>query len=295
MSNNVSSVFPPNPRFPVPEGELSVNIYGYTPSKVLGFVGVIVFILTLIAHIFWLFKYRSTRTFQALVAFTCACEAVGYGARLAAAGNPYLLISFILQYFFIVVSPVFLSAALYWALSVIIRSKPDFQRLSPLSPKLILAIFCFFDAITIVAQVLGAAFIGAAESAEGRGDEPFITAENSSLAVQSAAFLVFLIIFAIFIARLQKASLIGRAPHQADPVLLATLMGTSLLIYMRTLFRLAESAPGLLSYIARNQTLFGVFESMPIMLVVLWWAVIPLGRFTESLRAQGRDPEKTHI
>ncbi|KAK0536350.1 hypothetical protein OC842_002025 [Tilletia horrida] len=321
-----------NPRVPTPEGEISINIYGYTPSLALGLVCCIVFFIGLVLHIVWLVKYRSTRTFEALIVLACLMEIVGYAARIAASKNPFVLNSFVLQYFFIVISPIFLSAALYWALAVLIRARTEYRELSPIGPRLLIAIFVFFDVATILAQVVGAAFVGASESQLGRGEKPFISPDGANdivtggLAVQSAAFLVFLAILAVFLFRLYASGLVSAAPSssaagkhhsgsaryasaeesasstvngtpaagpssaapgatRSQPKLSATLLwtltGTALLIYMRTLFRLAESAAGLVSYIARDQALFGVFESMPIMLAVLWWGVLPLGRTTD--------------
>ncbi|CAD6913401.1 unnamed protein product, partial [Tilletia laevis] len=282
------ATFPRNPKDPVPSDEISVNIYGYEPSIVLGIVGSVVFFVGLVLHLVWFGRYKSSRTFQALLAFGCALEVVGYGARTAASQNPFVLNSFVLQYFFIVCAPIFLSAALYWALSVIIRSRPEYRALSPIGPRLLLGVFIFFDVVTIVAQVVGAAFVGVSESQSGKGQKPFITPEQSNnivvggLAVQSAAFLVFLLLFLIFVYRLQRHNYLSSQTTGPNKLMLLTLAGTALLIYIRTLFRLAESAGGLLSYIATNQTLFGVFETLPIMLSVLWWGVVPLGRFTDA-------------
>ncbi|KAE8250600.1 hypothetical protein A4X13_0g4576 [Tilletia indica] len=293
--DNFFSPFPLNPKDPVPDNEIGINIYGYTPSLALGVVGCVVFFVSLVVHLVWLVRYKSTRTFEALVALTCLLEVIGYGARTAASQNPFVLISFILQYFFIVCAPIFLSAALYWALSVLIRSRAEYRALSPIGPKKLLAIFIFFDVATIVAQVVGAAFVGVSESKLGRGEKSFITPEQSNnvvvggLAVQSAAFLVFLILFALFVLRVSRSNI----PNKPSPLLVITLAGTALLIYLRTLFRLAESAAGLGSYIAREQVLFGVLETLPIMLSVLWLAVLPLGRFTDVRRDElGADGEK---
>ncbi|KAK0563553.1 hypothetical protein OC861_004739 [Tilletia horrida] len=281
-----------NPKFPLPDGEISINIYGYTPSIILGIVGIVVFLIGLVAHTFWLFKYRTTRVFEALVAWTCLMEVVGYGGRAAASKNPFLLNPFIIQYFFIVVAPVFLAAALYWALSVIIRSRPAYRSLSPLGPRMLIAVFVIFDVLTIFAQVVGAAFIGASESQSGRGKVPFISPDNANniviagLAVQAAAFLVFLLIFVFFFVRLYGKNSPITASERPNPKMFVTILVAGVLIYMRTLFRLAESAQGLISQISRNQALFGVFETMPIMLTVLILAAFPLGRFTDFNKAR---------
>lgn len=71
---------------------------------------------------------------------------------------------------------------------------------------------------------------------------------------------------------------------------MGVLLYTSLLIFLRTLFRLAESAPGPTSRIASSQTLFACLESLPVMLAIVAWASVPvharLTRQQERLEGQ---------
>lgn len=111
-------------------GETSVNIYGYTPWLALGIVSIVIFGIALIAHISYaiiagLQGRRGRRekadshagdtsisaversghivTFETLFSFGCAMEVVGYGFRTASSTNPFVLTSFVLNYFMIVV------------------------------------------------------------------------------------------------------------------------------------------------------------------------------------------------
>lgn len=77
-------------------------LLGYVPSLVLGIVALVCFGLLLGAHLFLLVRHRAARTFQALLAFGCAMEVVGYGFRLASHYKPFKVINFIIQYFMIV-------------------------------------------------------------------------------------------------------------------------------------------------------------------------------------------------
>jgi hypothetical protein len=83
-------------------GEAGIVIYGYVPSLVLAVTAVVLFGLLLLAHVFLFFKYKTTRTFQFLLAFGCAMEIVGYGMRVASHGRPFVVMFFVLNYFMIV-------------------------------------------------------------------------------------------------------------------------------------------------------------------------------------------------
>ncbi len=137
-------------------------------------------------------------------------------------------------------------------------------------------------------QVAGAASIGVAES-NGRDPGPANDAVTAGLAVQTAAFLVFIIVFLVVIARL-----VSRARHASpdapqDPTkptnsafrdarwMFATLFATAILVQLRTAFRLAESAQGVGGRLSGNETFFGCLEFLPLVLgvvglLVLEWA-----------------------
>lgn len=64
--------------------------------------------------------------------------------------DPYLLVYFVVQYFFIVVAPVFLAAAIYFAFGRLILLVGS---ASPVRPRLIFGIFLAFDIVTTIIQV----------------------------------------------------------------------------------------------------------------------------------------------
>lgn len=198
---------PLNPHQPPRDGETGINIYGYIPSQSLSIAALVLFSLVVLGNLTWAITYgKRTRAYHLLIAFAGAMEIVGFAFRLRSHSNPYLLIPFVLQYFMIVVAPVFFSAAIYLSLSIIITSHPpSAQALPPkLTPRRILATFVTFDVLTTILQVVGAALIGVAYSKLADGEKPPLTPEQANriltagLAVQTAAFGVFVGIFAAF-------------------------------------------------------------------------------------------------
>lgn len=206
---------------------------------------------------------------------TCIFEIVGYAFRLRSSpppvGNPYAVINFVIQYFFIVVAPVFLSAGIYTTITSLIALMG--QGLSPLglSRKTILGVFVTADVLATVVQVAGAALIGVAQS--NRKDPT--TANNillAGLVFQVFSFLVFLILLAIFIVNARKAA-VSRG-EGGMMRFTAAVVGSSLLVYLRTIFRLAETAEGIGGYASSHEAFFGALEFAPVVLAVGilgWW------------------------
>lgn len=109
----------------------------------------ILFSLLFAVHLWQAARYRN---------WYLLCFSVGelhISRSLSAKVNPYNLIYFIIQYFFIVTAPVFLSAGIYTILSALIHRLGREHSLLP--PKVILWIFMTSDAIATVAQIAGAA------------------------------------------------------------------------------------------------------------------------------------------
>lgn len=102
-----------DPNFPRPNdsGSACIIIYGYTPSIIVCGLALALFIIALIAHSFLLFRYRTWYFIPVTIGLLM--ELVGYISRtLSSQKNPYSVIFFVIQYFFIVVAPVMFSVSL---------------------------------------------------------------------------------------------------------------------------------------------------------------------------------------
>ena len=193
-------------------------------------------------------------------------EVVGYAFRLQSAKiNPYKVISFVVQYFCIVVAPVFFSAAIYTIVSIFIkRTKREY---APIPPKVILWVFIVCDVIATGVQVAGAALIGVAAS----NDKDPTTPNNillAGLAFQVFAFFIFCIILAVTLYRGRR---VVTSSLKQFTIALCTATG---LVYLRTCFRLAETAEGLNGNLSSKEVFFGTLEFAPIVVAVFilaWW------------------------
>ncbi|KAI5454006.1 hypothetical protein NCC49_004999 [Naganishia albida] len=305
--------FNPKPR-PLPDGEAYISIYNYVPSLALGALAAALFAIAFIGHTYLFVKGRGIRWFQGLIAFGCAMEIVGYGFRIKSHENPFLVIPFVIQYFFIVCAPVFVSAALYISLQYAINLNPANLQVSPVK-KAFVAIFIVIDSITTIVQIVGAALVGVAESKDSRGEDTKITSEQANnillagLAAQCASFLVFLAILTTILLRLRNHAKYPKATssqvaltriessnvsdpaareatktshgtysggHTYTKTFLVILYVTSLLIFARTVYRLAETAEGVWGTASSYEWLFGLLEFAPVIAAVLIWLARPL-------------------
>jgi hypothetical protein len=261
---------PVNPVRPIPDGEAPISIFGYIPNRAFAIVALVTFCVAVLGHTYYLARIRGTRTFQALMAFGALCEVVGYAARLSASKNAFIVVKFVVQYFFIVVAPVFFQAAFYIALADALRLLEGGGRtLLGFNPKILVAVMITADVVTTIVQICGAALIGVAESSTYRDGKsstvtsdqandillaglslqvsrvPYvcphcITADSIPEPSQTASFLAFLILLAVCISRSRKTSIAARLPGRFTAILFLA----SLLVFLRTTFRLAETAEG---------------------------------------------------
>ncbi|GAA5987677.1 hypothetical protein JCM10908_007168 [Rhodotorula pacifica] len=266
----------PNP----PYAESAVAIYGYIPSEALATIALITFGLALLNHVVHLIRLRGTRVFQGLLVFGCACEIVGYASRLFAHYHPFTINYYIVQYFFIVVSPVFFQGAFYMALGIALRRLDHHgSTLLRFEPRILVAAMVISDVVTTIIQVVGAALIGVAEAATYSASRTSSLSSSQAnvillagLAIQTASFCAFLILLGLCIYRSHRTFSAAHLPRQFS----STLFLASLLVFLRTTFRLAETAQGVFGFASRSEALFGCLEYLPIILAISLFAAVPL-------------------
>lgn len=241
-----------------------------------------------------------------------AFEIAGYIARcLSAKKDPYHLLYFILNYFFIVTAPVFLAAGIYTLLSgLIARDNLDLDHSpsstseskgktaktkskkgihSRLPPRLIITFFVVSDVIATIVQVAGAALIGISYS---KRRDP-TTANNillGGLAYQVFSMGVFVVLVASYMyARLSSGAVAvavaekkKRKTTTTSTAFCAAFVVSTLAVYLRTCFRLAETAEGLGGKLQTNEVYFACLEFAPVALAVVLLSVWHPGKFVGS-------------
>lgn len=258
----------PNFSNPMGPNDAGIVIYGYTPALALAVIGAVTFGTSTLLHLAQVLRYRTW--YFAIIIVGAAMEVVGYIFRaLSSQVDPYSVIYFVVQYFFIVCAPVFFSAAIYVVLSRFINKAG--RQYTPLPPKVIVIVFVVLDVVTTGIQIAGAALIGKAES----DDKDSTTPNNillAGLAIQVFSFAVFLVLLCAcaWRVRQQKDTTVWARSSRAQLLLLALVI-TSVLIELRTIFRLIETAQGVFGYLSSHEVFFGCLEYLPVVLAVTTW------------------------
>jgi len=252
-----------DPNFPPPggDGDAPIIIYGYTPNYPLTIFAATIFSVSFIIHVYQIYRYRTW--YFVTVPIGLLLEILGYIFRsFSAHKDPYNVLDFVLQYFFIVTAPVFLTAGIYAVLSILIARTG--AQYSLLSPKAVLGIFITSDAVTTIIQIAGAALIGSAESND-KSPQTGQRILTIGLAIQVLITFVFWILLISFLYK-SRDVLWARKDKK---LFLISFIAATLLVYLRTCFRLAEVAQGVKSYLFTHEAFFAALEFAPIAAAML--------------------------
>ncbi|CZT05998.1 related to YER185w, Rta1p [Rhynchosporium graminicola] len=265
-----------DPNFPNPMGpnDATIIIYGYTPNFAFCILGTVCFALLFFAHLFQTLRSRLWSFIPLTIA--CVMEVVGYVFRaFSSRKDPYRVTFFVVQYFLIVTAPVLISASIYVCLTRIVGWAGDAgldlsTRSVLLRKKVVLWTFITIDVFCTILQITGAGMIGGATS---NGKDPS-TANNillAGLAIQTAAYFLYLLLLSFVIVAIYRdrdmALKLNKSPF------LLMLAAASILIFIRTVFRLAETSQGVFGHLSSHEAYFGGLEFAPVVIAVLILAV----------------------
>jgi hypothetical protein len=265
---------------PLLRAQFSATIikYGYTPSYAPAISAAVLFSVSLLAHLVQHYIYRTW--YFITIPIALVLEIIGYIFRSFSANkDPYSVIYFVVQYFFIVCAPVFLSAGIYVILSVL--NNRIGRECSPIPPKLLLWVFITSDVVCTIMQVAGAALIGSAQSNNkdpNTGNHILTTGLSSQVFV----FAIFLILTACFFLKPR-----ARIWEHGRKGFLAAFGVATLLVYLRTCFRLAETAEGVMGKLFSSEGFFAGLEFVPILVAVVLFNLWHPGRCLK--RVDGSD------
>lgn len=136
-------------------------------------------------------------------------------------------------------------------------------------------------------QIAGAALVGVAYS---NGKDP-TTPNNillAGLAFQVFSFFLFIVVFAAFLWRAR--SVISRN----FKIFAAATFIATLAVYLRTVFRLAETAEGLLQNLSTHEVYFGCLEFLPIVVAVYIFLWYHPGKWLGSKKRAGKALDSNH-
>jgi len=269
------------------------SLYGYIPTRWICITFIVLFSATTIIHLFQALFIRPRKYWIIPTLALCGIgEIIGWSGRLWDSINSRNDTAYLIQITTTIIAPVFLTAALYNILAIIIRTVGE--EYSRLKPKTYLKIFVTIDVISLVVQAAGGGLASGSSISTSRLGSNIILA---GIIFQLVALLFFTVLAVEVIYRLRsnkplkkydpvsQARSRGSSSESIPPSFLAEksefampksrinlmIIGLSIatvLVVVRSFYRTAELADGWHGIIIRTQIYFDVFDATPIVLAL---------------------------
>ncbi|KAJ5897519.1 RTA1-domain-containing protein [Penicillium tannophilum] len=241
-------------------------LWKYVPSLAAAIIFIILFICTTAFHLFKLWKNRAR--FCIPFAIGGIFEIIGYFARAFSHNNTASIMPFAIQNVFILLGPVLFAASVYMTLGRIISAIGAKQN-SLIPIRWLTKTFVAGDILSFVVQG-GAAGLMVTGSNAGIGQD----IEMVGLLIQVIMFAFFVVTALVFQIRTQRDSrfesgggLISWKRH------LYLLYAVSLLIMVRSIFRVVEYGLGTDGYPLTHEWTLYIFDSLLMWLVMVSWLI----------------------
>ncbi|KAH8886437.1 putative RTA1 domain protein [Thozetella sp. PMI_491] len=234
--------------------------------------------LLLIAQIFFGIRHK-TWTFLAGLAGGIVVEILGYVGRLQLHSNPFSFNAFVMQLVCLTIAPAFLTAGIYVCLTRIIVAYG--QGISRLRPRTYTYIFMSCDFVSLVLQSAGGAITSMAD--DSNTSQMGVNIMIAGLIFQVVALSVFGAVccdFALRVRRRQEWLNDSFTHLRAKFVFkgfLFALVAATVLIFVRSVFRVAELWQGFNGYLANHELTFMIFEGPMIILACAFLTVFHPG------------------
>ncbi|KAM0198522.1 hypothetical protein ACHAPI_004049 [Fusarium lateritium] len=236
-------------------------LWQYIPNKAAAVIFLILFLLGTAAITFRMFK---TRTW-----FTCVFvigglfEIIGYGARAGAHDKTERMMPYVIQNTYILLAPALFAATIYMCLGRIIRQTQGESR-SIVPVRWLTKIFVSGDVLSFLVQGGAAGLMATGDNAK-LGENMVV----GGLMIQILVFGFFIITTIIFQMRMRKdPTALSQDPSSEWTKHIYMLYAVSLLIMVRSVFRVAEFAMGAEGYLLKHEWTLYIFDSTLMLLVV---------------------------
>ncbi|KAK3671138.1 phospholipid-translocating ATPase rsb1 [Recurvomyces mirabilis] len=206
--------------------------------------------------------YYKTWGFMAGMLFGLVLEVVGYAARIMLHDNPFDSNGFLIYLICLTIAPVFISAAIYLCLTrtIVLYGQTN----SRLAPRTIAIIFMASDFLSLVLQAAGGGIADTANTHQAA--QPGINTMIAGLVLQAVSLAAFLIVVADFSLRCRRGVL-DQNPAKKHArsrmlfkVFMASLLLATVVVLIRSIFRVAELWGGFNGALWNDETDFLVLD-----------------------------------
>ncbi|KAL4885783.1 RTA1 like protein [Aspergillus karnatakaensis] len=282
------------------DDSIDFELFRYTPSQVPAGIFAGLFFLTTAAHLYQIIKTKAWYFIPFVVGGIF--QIIGYLVRIPTHDNKESVGLFSLQAILILLAPPLYAASIYMVLGRLITSL-EAEKLSVVRVKWMTKIFVAGDVVAFLMQAAGAGIMST-----GTVDN-YEVGENvtvGGLGVQLAFFGFFMISCAIFHHRIRKnptpavsITTDNSAPFKLASLnwesILVALYAASVLILVRSIFRLVEYIQGNDGYLISHEYFMYIFDSTLMFLTMVVLNVahpgVVLGRGSGGQAGKQRDVE----
>ncbi|KAH8781946.1 RTA1 like protein-domain-containing protein [Hyaloscypha finlandica] len=268
-------------------------LYHYNPSKVAAIVFIALFGITTILHIFQLSRKRTWYFIPFVIGGLF--ETIGYvGRAISSTQSPnWSTGPYICQSLLLLLAPALFAASIYMVLGRIIVLT-DGEAHSPIRVKWLTKVFVAGDVISFLAQSAGGGMLAKATSDSGvKLGQNVIT---GGLGIQVLFFGLFILVAGIFNYRLRAVpSLRSKQLSVPWQSYLFVLYGASLMIMIRSVFRIVEYVIGQDGYLLDHEVFLYVFDAALMFLTMVLFNVYHPSRIINKgeMEHHERDLEST--
>ncbi|KAF1848641.1 sphingoid long-chain base transporter RSB1 [Cucurbitaria berberidis CBS 394.84] len=254
------------------------SFWGYRPSHGVNIAFVVLFGISTLAFLAQGFSGKKWLGFTIAMEMGCILEVIGYIGRILAYNDLFHENPFLIQIICLTIAPAFLAAGIYLCLSrIVVTFGPENSRIKPLSyPR----IFIPCDIISLVLQAIGGA-MASAKTHTGENPKVGTNIMIAGLVVQVVTLLIFMILALDFAVRtIQRTAHLG-SQNALDPrhaklrqswvfrAFLVALAFSTLCIFTRCVYRVAELSEGWSGRLIKTQKYFIGLEGAVIIAAVL--------------------------
>ncbi|RSL79118.1 hypothetical protein BHE90_006586 [Fusarium euwallaceae] len=242
-------------------------LWRYVPSV----AGAVIFLLLfMVSFLYISWKIWRTRAYFCIVfAIGCFLEMVGYGVRAGAHKKTGKIMPYCVQNMFILIAPALFAASIYMVLGRIIMSVRA-EKHSMVKPSRLTKLFVLGDVLSFMVQGGGAGMGVVQNQSVAKWAERIVIA---GLLIQIIVFGLFCAVAVVFHRRMKRAptaaSIGSLVPWEST---LYMLYGVSILIMIRSVFRVIEYAQGYTGYSLSHEWTLYVFDSLLMWIVTLIFA-----------------------
>ncbi|ODQ52269.1 RTA1-domain-containing protein [Saitoella complicata NRRL Y-17804] len=243
--------------------------YGYVPSLGVGITFLVLFGLSALVHLVQMCWKRTWWT--SVFVIGAIAEILGWSARTWSARCPYSSTAFLMQISTLIIAPTFFTAGIYIILGRLITLASsnaysgEKKKLSIITPKMYLWIFCTCDILSLVIQAIGGGMASGESNKVGGDTKPGTDVMVAGIVFQLATITIFCYFFVDFLLRSQRvsSSIFGRSRWIVGATVLSVVT-----IYIRSIYRTIELVQGWDGYLITRERYFGGLDGAMMVIAV---------------------------